>query len=204
VFWFYDWELSPEQKFERAVALLKQPEGPDWFRARDEYLQPLVESAPEQWSERAAPYLREVELYQLKRNTARPGSRKQPAAPQSEAERFLLRAQTDRAAGDHARAAQTLTALISLLAGDPEREKLYDLATRLRDEWRAADGLPAGRYTWLVSALARAQARADENQLEEARAIWKSIVELYQADPDAAEYVQQAQQALNTKAETDT
>ncbi|MEX1096523.1 MAG: serine/threonine-protein kinase [Planctomycetales bacterium] len=192
--WFREAAPSAEEMYERGTALLQQPAGPEWLRARDEYFLPLLAEDRERWGERVEPHLREIELYELK-SGFRPRGLGRRTEPRNDAERFLRLAQHYREAGDHARAESTLAALEALLAGDDRHANLLALTRQLLADLREqrregpSDGL-------LVSAVARAEALEAERKPDEAAAIWRGIVELYAGDAAAQEQVARARQAL--------
>jgi len=98
--------------------------------------------------------------------------------------------------GDIARAERTLNALCVLLAGDPEQQKLYNLANAMLDELRENQAGQPDRYALVEAALKRADTLSAADRTDEAQKIWAAIVELYSVDRNAREYVEQAQTRL--------
>jgi len=198
--WFHDRELSPQERFDAGVALMRHEAGTDWLRARDDYFEPLVTADPAAWEEKAAPYLAEIERYEARRELKRPGLlRKKPSAA-SEPERVLLLARHYYDLGDYPRAERTLVALKALVRDDPRQDDVRHAVDALLEELRGRERLDPDRAAFLQASLDRAQKLADEGRPSEARAIWTSIIELYGSDPDAAREVEMARNRLNKEA----
>ncbi len=204
-FWFKDWSPSAEERFKQGEALLSQPAGDGWLQAREKYFLPLVQQDDARWKDQVAPYLQQIESYEqlaaLKRDLRKSRIRKGVGeAAANEPRRLLLMALAQQEAGEGLRATQTVLAVKTLLAGDPEQAKLYDLCDRLLVELQPADKESDERYAWVKAALARADKQAAAGRLDEAQVIWKSITQLYGQDPAARTFVAQAQAALAQKA----
>src|SRR5579872_1163773 len=79
--WFRPHKLSTkdmEAMFQRGSAIIGQEEpGPEWLRAKADYLDPLMKDDPDAWRERVAPLLNKIELYELTRR-GRAGRGKTP------------------------------------------------------------------------------------------------------------------------------
>ncbi len=198
VWWFRPRTPAPEAQFAAGVALLEQPPGSGWLRARDEYFEPLVNADPEQWQDRVAPYLTKIETYELTRT--RP-QLKPPAkdAPKSEPERLLKLAVHCQQIGDTGRATQILTALREILAGDAEHVKVYDAAGQVLEELRDPQRDANRRDPFLDATLDRADKLAASGQKEEACRIWQGMIALYATDPAAAAAVERARAALKAE-----
>jgi serine/threonine-protein kinase len=196
VAWFRSGKITPEETFEQGVALMKEGEGPAWIRAKNEFFKPLLEEDPETWESEIAPYMQQIELWELKRRAAG-RKRGRNVKHTSEPERFLAQAQADHREGRWAQALQTMEAVVNLTAKDPEQATLHEFSRALLDEWRAERQDDPSRYEWLQQALDRAQKFASEGELDEARRIWSGVVELYHDDPAAAPYLKRARQGLS-------
>jgi len=199
--WFRPRKLSAqemEDMFRRGEAIIGQEDpGPEWTRAKAEYLDPLLKSDPDAWRERVAPLLSKIELYELTRRGR--GARRKAADAKSEGERLLQLALAYRQMGDLRRAERVLAALRPILAGDPERAQVYDMTGELLNEIRAQLDAAVDRDRMLAAALERAEAHAAENTAESraaARDIWSGIIELYGDDPSASEFVTKAREGL--------
>ncbi|MES2788359.1 MAG: serine/threonine-protein kinase [Planctomycetota bacterium] len=206
--WFKEWSPSPEERFRLGETLLSHPAGDDWLEARDKYFLPLVQLDKARWKEQVTPYLNQIESYEqlatLKRDLRKSRIRKDEggAAAANEPRRLLQMALAQQEAGEELRATQTVLAVKSLLAGDPKQAKLYDLCDRLLVELQPTDKESDERYTWVKTALARADKQAAAGNLADAQAIWQSITQLYGQDPAARTFVTQAQDALAQKAKS--
>ena len=196
VWWFRPVPLTPEAQFAAGVKLLQQPAGSAWSDARSTYFEPLARRSPE-WANEVAPYLRQIELHELKRKVGGKKLNLPRPAPGTEAERLFSRALAQHAAGDQTRARASLSALSTLLAGDQSQTDLYDLSMQLLAEWDAQQPDPKARGEWLDAALRRADALARKGDQSAADQIWSSLLTLYEDEPAAAEYVNRARQALN-------
>lgn len=194
VWWWRSRQLTPEQMFEAGSALMEQQAGPEWLRARREYFDPLVKSDPVAWEERAAPFLRQIELYELTR--APRGGKLAAKKAESEPERLLQLAAQYQRLGDLARAERILSGLKTLLAGDEAQRKLYEQAVQLLDEIAKQRGTGDDKESFAEQAAARAELLLKEGKREEARALWTAIVQLYSDDPQAAPIVTEAESAL--------
>jgi serine/threonine-protein kinase len=195
--WFRNPKLTPEQRFEAGVALMQEEESSDWLKARDEYFLPLIEANAEEWQPRVDDYLARIEKYEL-RKSFRGGAAKRlskRAAPASEPERFLGLARSYYEAGDVGRAERTLAALSQMLQGDPKFDNVRQLADELLNEIHTRP--PAESDQFLKETMTRAQSFWDEGKKSEAKAIWTSVVALYDGDPRAAADVEIAKKRLN-------
>jgi len=89
--------------------------------------------------------------------------------------------------------------LLTLLKDDPERTDLYERTQSLLRDLRDSRSHDGQRYAILKSAMDRAERLAADNKLQQARTIWKSVVELYGPDPRAREQVDLAKARLSKK-----
>jgi len=200
-FWWFDSQrLSPEEKFDAGVKLLEQTAGSDWLKARDDYFQPLVQADPEKWKPLVADYLNQIEQYELKAGLTKTNRLKRNPVPQKEEERLIQLAQQYRNLGDFARAEGILSALCTILAEDPTREKYYQLANELLVEWQSEDSIREDRTELLTSSLKQADQLFRAGRVQDARNIYRSILDLYASDPSAIQFVKQAEEALEEEA----
>lgn len=197
VWWMWPREVAPERRFEQGVELLQKKPGTEWLRARREFFEPLVAADPDTWSDKVAPYLLEIELYELTRPT-RGGERAKSTATAAnlEAERWLRLAQHYREMGDFSRAERILTSLQSMLAGNADEAKMYQLAGRLLAELQRQQRQAADRDRLLQAAAERAAALSAAGNSSGARDIWQGIVDLYADEPAARSFVDKAREGL--------
>jgi hypothetical protein len=193
--WFTSSGSDPHAQFEKGVALMSQPPGDDWLKARDEYFRPLIDADPAQWAEKAEPYLQRIANYESASDFWGRGR----GLPRTEFQRFLNRARQYYQMGDTARAEQTLEALSALLAGREDQTALYDETRRILDELRQNRIGSADAYKLLHSSMEHAQALADQGKDDEARRVWSGVIELYDSDPAAKDEVERARQFLSRR-----
>ncbi|MEZ6052474.1 MAG: serine/threonine-protein kinase [Planctomycetaceae bacterium] len=192
--WWFSRGSDPEKMFEAGEALMKKPEGPAWREARDRYFQPLIEMDPDTWESRVEGYLRRISLSEDKRGFDRQSLRPLSKQSSSEVARILRRARQEREAGETSRALQTLRSLKTLL---PETEDYKDFRNdidRMIDDINQE--MTANSREVLNEAVTRAVSMTEFGQIEDARFIWLSIIDLYDTDPHATEAVAQARQWL--------
>ncbi|SFI15255.1 serine/threonine protein kinase [Planctomicrobium piriforme] len=187
---------DPETLFIRGQALLQQPEGPAWDRARDDYFQPLLERDPATWEPRLEPYLAQVQLYELKKQLLGRTFSRDPL-PRSEPEAVLRQALELRKLGRYGEAAEKVAALETLIAGNPDLEPLQAPVTRLREE--LAEHETTARLEFVQQALQRAETLSLAGKTPEAQAIWRSVIALYDADPAARSLVDEARRHLSAQ-----
>lgn len=209
--WFRPQQLSPEERFQRGVERMQQEPGPEWLTARDEDFLPLLESDPDRWRDRVEEYLRDIRVYELRRELKLDRSLRRSDEASSEPVRLLKLANEYRRLGDVARAERILTSLSALLDQREEYQGLREVAQEMLQDLRETGDKEPSRTEFLKSSLARADNLSEDGEIDQARRIWRSIVELYGSDPEAAEHVERARQRLSvnktaadaTGAETD-
>jgi serine/threonine-protein kinase len=196
-FWFQSQSTSPEQMFDNGVALLLEPEGAGWLKAKDDYFLPLVESNSQKWSDRVAPYLDEIDAYEFRRQlTRRRANSIENTDPAYEPMRLLKMAIEYRKLGDVVQARRTLNALVILLESQSEYESISQLVTR---ELRTLDGRAAQQTAAFVQSMLDNAARHQRNgHTQRAREIWRSLIRVYDDDASLADQVGQAQQLLRS------
>jgi serine/threonine-protein kinase len=187
--------LSPEARFERGVALMEQPEGAVWEEAQEKYFNPLLQLDAETWEPRVAPYLSRIQLYTLKRQLLGRSLARDPL-PRSEPEAVFRQALELRRLGRLAEAEQKIAALNVLIADNPDLQQLQSPVARLHEE--LVKEQLARRFDYLRSALRRAEDFRQAGQVSQAQAIWRSVLELYDSDPDAIEWTTQARNSLQS------
>ena len=192
-------ELNSEQRFARGVQLMEQPAGREWLQARSEFFDPLVDEDPERWQPQVSGYLEEISLYELESriSTRRRSSDQQQA---TEPERWLRQVRRQWDAGDLPGAYKLLNDLTPLLAADAESAPLQKLAARWNEQLKTL----LAESSDVVGYLKRVLQTADLEQQRDpaaAKAIWTSVIGLYESHPEAAEFVAIARQRLQMQAE---
>ena len=149
------------------------------------------------------PYLQRIAFYELKNELLRHRSSPLQNVPSNEIERQLRLALDAVRLGHFQEANRQLEALKTLLAGDSERRALALMVDEISTV--VAQYGQANRFNYLEEALQRAEDARKNDRLPQARAIWRSVIELYDANDDAAEFVATARRALTeTDAATDS
>ena len=194
VLWFRFGGPTPQERFQQGVAIMEEPESSAWLRARDQFFEPLVQEDPDRWEQAAQPYLAQINLYARKLGLRGRKFRNRRITSTNDAERFYQLALYHKDVGNVDRAERMLLALKTLLAEQPEHEELYQLAQQALDELQADE---TGRYELLKSSIERAGKFADENKLQQARGIYKSILELYGSDSGAQEDLERLRKRLD-------
>lgn len=196
VWLFLNREPTPEERYNRAVAIMAQDASTEWMIAKDDF-EKLKELDATRWQELVEPHLRRIALYETKLHLR---TKRKEAESASEPERLLELARQYLELGDVVLAKRKLEALIPLTQGQPELRETNLAALTLLDELRAGRTKRAAD-DWLQSALKRAEDLVAKGQSDAAVAIWNAIVELYADDPEASEFVTQARHRLTVAAE---
>lgn len=185
---------DPERMFARATELLEREPGPAWVTAKRDYLTPLLEMDEETWSDKVAPLIEQVELYEFREDLLDTGRRSKSEIG-GEAGQLFSQIQALRKAGEFQEAHQRLEAMVVLFEKDPDHEMEYELAKQLLEE--SATPVDDKKFAFVDSALKRAQQHLEQNQPEQAEAIWRSIIELYDGRPGMGAYLDKARAGLN-------
>lgn len=196
IWWWNSRTLTDDQKFEAGVALMEQPEGDDWIKARDDYFEPLLDSDAEAWEEQVRPYLDMIALYEFKRTYLSKRGLRKLKPPSSDSQRLLQTAAGYYQIGDFARAERILNALTTLTAGKDDQKDIRKLATDLLKELRSRRTQLLEKSKLLESNLARADRLAKNGKPDEARKIWQAIVDVWGEDPTAVDQVKRAREML--------
>ncbi len=178
--------------YERGVELMSRPEGLAWEAAKRENFDKLLELDEERWQPKVAPYLKEIEVYELRKSLLG-RSLKQEELPESEPEAIVLQAMELRKQGRVTEARLRLIALRDLLKGDEDYQTYSSLLDQMIAETSAEANLD--RLTYVEAALDRADAEFEKGEIEQALSIWFSVKKLYDHHPDARELVQRAERS---------
>jgi hypothetical protein len=200
-YWSYARTLSPEQRFDKGVALLKEDEEGNWRMVRDEYFAPLVALQSPDWDEKLQPYLDRIRSDEikagLKSKSRRRGGKKSES--NTEVERVLTWARHQQEVGDTAGAERTLSDLAAILAENPQFEAERNVVQDSLDEFHRRTTEKPADLEFVSAALDRAEGLAKEGKTDEARRICQGIVNLYANDPQAAPFVERANRQLAAK-----
>ncbi len=199
IVWYQSGQETDEERFARGALLMQGPRGAAWEEARSSIFEPLLANDPEVWGPRVQPYLDRIAAYDTERDLLGSDFRRSPGVERTEVERFLIEALEQRNRGSLAAAEQTLQSLSTLLAGHPDEQqwrRVTDEFLRQVREQQANPEQASSRYALLEAALARAASMQKEGRTEEAAAIWRSTLDLYDDDPGAASLLEQARRQL--------
>lgn len=185
-------EQSPDEMFQQAQAILEKPEGPDWDRARDTFLLPLLDQDFEKWEPQVSPLLVKIESYDLKRQLL--GRQKREPLPKTEPEAILKQVLQLQRLGQYSAAIDKLDSLEILLAGNDEFKSFQAAIDHLQKDLKAQE--VASRLQYVRKAMDRAGKFQKDGKSGEAQAIWRSVIALYDADSSASELVAEARAAL--------
>ena len=195
VYWWNQRLPTPETLFKQGQALMAKEPGPDWDRAKREVFEPLMEQNAKQWGPQVEPYLDQIRLYELRKSLLGRRGTWTARDAETDGERLLQKAVQLRSLGQNAEAKQVLVGLSRLTAGDKDAAELHALAVDLLSELND-QSIGAEAYSLVKRSLERAAALSQDGQVEQARTLWQSVVDLYASDPDAATFVEQAREGL--------
>ncbi len=199
LFWFTERPLTDEEKYQKGIALFQQ--GPlYWPRAKDDYLQPLLEEDPEHWEEKVEPILAEIIVQELKQEFGLTRLSQKRVLAMSDAHRFLKMASEYFQLGDRTRAEAILQNLYNLLANNIEQRELRRAIGEILTEIKTnnPDVKSDGNSLSLAQeALQQARTLLKESEVEQAQSILRSLIVLYDGDSMSQKYVDDARQLLN-------
>lgn len=201
-FWFQSQSASPQQMFEAGVALMHEPEGASWLKAKEDYFQPLLEIDAAEWHDQVAPYLDEVAAYEFRRQlSSRRRKTVEKNHPTYEPMRLLKMAIAYRKLGDLDRARRTLNALAALLQTTTEYESMTQLVNR---ELRTLDTQSSQqKLAFVQSMLKQAERHQQDEQTQAARKVWINLITLYDDDASLADEIGQAKRLLQATGDVD-
>ncbi len=200
VWWLWPREPTDEQLFKRGVALMAQGEGLNYLQARKEAFQPLLERDPDSWQDRTAPYLVDIEFYEILREfrgkKSEPASREQKVvADDDEPRRLIRRALGYRKTGDLARAVQILSDLNSVLHDDSQRSATSEKVARLLSKMRG-DKQFAAADAYVGETLARAEQLANQEKKDAAGELLAALRKLYADTPAIQDQIRGVEQRI--------
>jgi serine/threonine-protein kinase len=198
--WFRKVEPTPQQMFDAGVALMDKPAGAAWQEARARYFEPLLELDRDTWEPQVRPLLQRISLHEMTSDFRRPLLKGSARRSRTEVERLLRRGIRELEGGDDAAALKTLSSLATLLPpGDDYAEvraTIDDMIAAIQQE-RAAPT----EELW-TAALERASRLAQADRRSEAESIWQSILNLYDANPEAVAAVRRQREEFASRPPT--
>jgi serine/threonine protein kinase len=190
-------KTDPEQNLISARAVLNQPAGPAWLRARDEYLQPLVnEGVSSEYDVEIRALIDKADQYEFTRSL-RADSRSSASA-ESEIQRLIRKTFDLYNDGDAATARDQLRLILDVARSDDRNVFLVEFLESTLKQW---DGKPLanGRDELLGMLMSRVTVAADDpDELKTARDALEAAVIIYRNDEAVQKQVQEAQQLLKT------
>lgn len=200
------WAMQPpdaDSLKARAELLLADEDISSLVTARDNYLVPLLERFPDgphaQWAQAR---IDEIDVASLERRIETMIRFRREM--KSEAEQQLADAIMIEKNGDRDSAAEKYQAIITLMDKDPSNKLIIMLAQKrlkaLEDQASGSDELSK----LLTGKLKDADNAFQAGKQNEAKEIWQSIINLYQAQPDAKKYVDTAKKRLGIEEPADT
>jgi len=201
--WLWPREPTPQQLFDRGIALMGQGAGLNYLQARKEYFLPLLDRERDGWQERVSPYLQEIELYELDRSARRGRIEPADSSSQDEPRRLLRHALALRQSGNPAQAARMLASLDRLLSADPSRSDLRPIVGRALDEMNANQQLASAR-DYANEMLARVDEHISAGQHAEASALCLALRDLYGDDSAIRAKIEETERRLQPNSEAES
>ncbi len=197
--WFSSGDLTPEQKFERGVALFEKGKL-YWPQARDEYFQPLLQEDPETWAERVDGMLMDIEVRELEKDFNLKNVSSKRLQKMSDAHRFLHLARSYYKMGDTITAEKILLNLSAILDGQKEYQALHKAIRGILSELKTANSAgngDTGGLSLAKTSLRQAEKYLKEKKKEQAVSILLSLITLYDGDSQSKKEVEQAKKILD-------
>jgi serine/threonine protein kinase len=183
---------SAKELYDKAEPLLRSDDPADWERAWDEYLQPLSERYPDQYTAEVEEARAKVEGRRGLRLAVEQGRQAQ-AKYKSEAERLYQRGVRLAQAGDWAGARRTFEEVARAFAGvEAEARWVRQSQAAVEELARRPPQSAATAPPSLTAAVDRARALKAEGKAAEAIAVLDALEDLYRDDPAALELIRKA------------
>lgn len=181
------WPPSEAELYTQAAALMKSDDDTDWFKAREQYLLPLIDRFPDgKHVKEARSWLDKIELHQIEAQAENRVRRNQK--PRNEAERLLMDA-IHAEADDKIIAIGKYHTMVKLVAGDPKTEPFGRIARNRAARLESQIGGDE-KVLLVQSALRRAEREYASGRVGPARGIWNGIIDTYGDSNELAPHVQ--------------
>jgi len=189
--------VDPLQNLNSARNILSQPAGPAWIRARDEYLQPLLDKKllPNDEPEIQS-MIDKADQYEFSRSLR--ADKNSSATAETEIHRIIRKTFDQYNDGDAAIAREQLRLILEVVEADPRNNYLTEFLNKTLEQW---DGEPLsnGRDELFAQVLAQANAVSnDPAKTEASRTALQALVELYKNDETVRNQVDQAKALLES------
>ncbi len=182
---------TEQQQFQAGVALMNEPAGPDWLRARDDYFQPLIDRNPAQWQPEVEKYLYDIETYALEQKLLVNRRLGRSRKPQLEVDRQLREIRTLWDDGHLAQALADLQAVQQLWKADETALPWLTIADRWSQALQAELQDQPDPREFLQQQLESAR-QAAANHPDDARKTLEAIRRLYGDDPRVGAIIESA------------
>ncbi len=187
--------IDPAQNLDSARIILNEPPSPAWMRARDEYLQPLLNSSllPELKVE-IQTLIDKADQYEFT-SSLRVGGESSVTA-ESEIQRLIRKAVDLYRDGDAATARAQFNLILDVAKSDPRSGYLVVFLNATLKEWDGKTS-SSGRGELFTMLVGRVNSSAGK-ELEIARSGLRAAVTLYEDDPAVQMQVEEAKQLLKS------
>ena len=197
VVWSF-WPEGQEKAFARAEELMASTDPGVWLDAEQD-LRAYLEADPEgEHAEQAQKWLADIELERAVRQLERVKMAKPGYDPDTEAEKLYAQAKQYERFGDTVGALSTFESMERILASDDSIETRAVLVLARRDAKRLGeqnDG--SSRVDRLAEFLADTDELYRQGKTLDARANWRSVVDVYGGKAEFAPLVKQAEERLD-------
>jgi serine/threonine protein kinase len=176
---------SPEELLARARPLIETNDPEQWERALDEYLTPLSERYPDQFTEEIQAVKTKLQDHRRLRRALAEGAR---VSPKSEAERLYLRGLAFVQVGDMGAARRVWCGLTKMYAEGAEDRRWVMLATAGIAEIDQRGPVSEDQLSAVTAAVERALLLPNAD----AEALFELLEQTYQDDPTALKVIRQS------------
>jgi serine/threonine-protein kinase len=185
---------SPSSQLEMARSIIEKKASPAWLRARDELLQPLVESKalPDNQPEIQS-LINKVDQYEFCRTLQTTPESSRDA--RSELERLVRQAFDTFTHGDPVEARERLQAVRVIAASDPGNVYLNQFLEETQAQWDA-ELLTDGRMDLLNHLLLKINGQMDHQEYDAAKLSIEAALRLYSNDRSVTDQVSTLQSLL--------
>ncbi|MEP3480641.1 MAG: serine/threonine-protein kinase [Fuerstiella sp.] len=184
-------EKSPEEKLVEAKQLLEGKPGIAWVRARNELLQPLIDS--DQMAEQRLEIrelIQRVEDFEFCRSLKVKGT---GGAAQSETHRLLQRAFQTHSSGDASQATIQLKAIAELLKGNLQQSYLNTFVQQTLESWNNV-AVDEDRQNYFRAVFNEIKEQMANGQNDVAKLRLDALITLYQNDLSVEQQLVEAKQ----------
>jgi eukaryotic-like serine/threonine-protein kinase len=191
------WPVSEDSLIRHARTLMASQDEMQWERARDYYLEPLLEKFPEgEHVVEARTFIDQIDMARAeKRLKLNQRFRREPS---SEGEQLYAEALNFEQFGDRFTALEKYDSMVHLLQDKPKDRPYMNLALRQKAAIEKAGG-SGDRAKFIEDRLQYADKLEAEGKTIEARDVWKSILKLYGDKREFAAFVARADERLDPR-----